>query len=267
MVEAEAVEMVNLGSSDDRSRLETVVKLARLQPRRIEVFRAHVLELCTLNEDVAEQCLYALPRTKKGDPVKIEGPSIRMAEIVLKSWKNAGVFASLVPDGVPHKHVVAQATFVDFEDLTMVSKTSKRRVFGAHADAQVLAENAAIAIATRNVILAGIPRAFWQEAYEKARAVAAGTLETLETRRSDAVKWLVERGVTEARIFAAIDVTGIHDVGLEQLALLRTLARQVRAGDMTAEQAFPDPAKADEKPITQKRGTDAVKEHLGIPEQ
>jgi hypothetical protein len=183
-----------------------------------------------------------------------------MAEIILKSWKNAGVFGSIVNSF--GDVVTCQATFIDFEDLTMVSKPVERRVTGSHGDARQLAVMSGIAIASRNAILGGIPRAFWQEAYEKAKAVAAGSLETLEKRRADAIDWLAKNGVAGNRIFAALDIDGISDVGLEELALLRTLVNQVRGGDMTLAQAFPDPDKNESD--TKARGTKGVKENLGV---
>src|SRR5678816_885938 len=184
-----------------------------------------------------------------------------MAEIVLKSWRNAGVFGSIIESD--HEYVTAQAVFVDFEDLTMSSTQVRRRILGKHGDARSLAENAAVAIARRNAILGGIPRAFWLEAYERAKDVAAGSMDTLEDRRREAIKWLVAKGVSEDRIYNALDVEGLADVGLEQLGLLRTLAAQVRGGEMTADEAFPDPAKADD---SKARGVRGVKDKLATTE-
>lgn len=240
--------------------LEVLIRYARSQPRSIEQFRSRVLSLCTLNESVAQQMLYALPRRgKDNQPISIEGPSVRMAEIVIKSWQHTSVDAFVV-DRTP-EFVTAKARVVDFEDLTMFSTDATRRVLGRHSDARTLAEQAAIAVARRNAILGAIPRALWWEAYERAKEVAAGTFETLEKRRTEAIEWVTAKGVSEERIFSALDVAGMSDIGLEQLGLLKTLVLQVRSGEMTAADAFPDPkAEKDEKG----KGVAGLKEKLGV---
>jgi hypothetical protein len=240
---------VTVIGAQEKSRFETMLDRASRNRRTIEGFRARTLSMATLNADVAAACLYALPRTKSGgEKIKIEGASIRLAEILLKAWRNAGVFAVIVDSTATD--VTAQAMFIDFEDLTMVSKQVRSRVLGSHGDARQLAENRAVSIATRNAILGAIPRALWEEAYQKIRETAAGTIETLEERRTEALAYLLANGVSEARVFAALDVDGMKDIGLDQLATLRALVSAVRSGESTAADAFPEP-KDDPDPAVQ----------------
>jgi hypothetical protein len=255
-------EDVGMVAIQEKSRLEAMVSMAKFNPRSITVFQRKVRELCCQDEAVAAQCLYALPRKNRdGSKVKIEGPSIRMAEIILKAWKNAGVFGRVIDDS--GDFVVAQAIFIDFEDLTMVSKEVRRRITGSNghrysADMIGVTANAAISIACRNAILGAIPRALWNEAFEESKATAAGTLDTLNDRRAAALDFLAKNKVGNDRVFAALDVQGVEDIGLDELATLRALVSAIKQGDMTAEQAFPPVVEPSEtKPATGLEGVKA----------
>lgn len=67
----------------NRSEIEQQVTTAHKFPRSIKRFRQEALQMVTLNESVAESCIYALPRGNK----TIEGPSARFAEVVASAWK------------------------------------------------------------------------------------------------------------------------------------------------------------------------------------
>ena len=226
-----------------KSELQTAIEIAKTYPRSISRFQREVRDLATMNEDVAEECLYALPRTdKEGKTVNIEGPSIRMAEIVMSAWGNCRVLTRVLD--TEGDVVVAQGIFMDLERVTVVSKEVSRRItnkFGKRYNADMIAvtSNAAASIAARNAILAGIPKAIWNSAYEDAKKVAVGTLETLEHRRSGSMQFLAGKGVNETRVFAALEVTGLDDIGLEKLATLRGLVSSVKTGESSLSQAFP----------------------------
>ncbi|OGS01557.1 MAG: hypothetical protein A2V88_02735 [Elusimicrobia bacterium RBG_16_66_12] len=251
-----------------KSEIDQSIATAKAWPRSIEVFQRRVRDLCTQNEEAAEECLYALPRKDKdGNKVNIEGPSIRMAEIILSTWKNCRAVSRVIEVG--DTFVTAQGVFMDLENNVTVSKEVRRRITNSSGrryseDMIVVTANAASSIAVRNAILAGIPKVIWSRAYEDAKATAAGTLETLEHRRAGAVKYLTDHGVTEDRIFAALDVKGLEDIGLEQLATLRGLVNSVKQGDMTGDQAFPKPGTtADSVEGAKTTGVSALKARVG----
>lgn len=247
-----------------KSELQTAIEIAKTYPRSISRFQREVRDLATMNEDVAEECLYALPRTdKEGKTVNIEGPSIRMAEIVMSAWGNCRVLTRVLD--TEGDVVVAQGIFMDLERVTVVSKEVSRRItnkFGKRYNADMIAvtSNAAASIAARNAILAGIPKAIWNSAYEDAKKVAVGTLETLEHRRSGAMQFLAGKGVNETRVFAALEVTGLDDIGLEKLATLRGLVSSVKTGESSLSQAFPVAGKdAPAEEPAQQKGVAGVK--------
>ena len=247
-----------------KSELQTAIEISKTYPRSISRFQREVRDLATMNEDVAEECLYALPRTdREGKTVNIEGPSIRMAEIVMSAWGNCRVLTRVLD--TEGDVVVAQGIFMDLERVTVVSKEVSRRItnkFGKRysTDMITVTSNAAASIAARNAILAGIPKAIWNSAYEDAKKVAVGTLETLEHRRSGAMQFLAGKGVSEARVFAALEVTGLDDIGLEKLATLRGLVSSVKTGESSLSQAFPVAGKdAPAEEPAQQKGVAGVK--------
>ena len=75
-----------------RSEIDMQVATAHKFPRSIKRFRQEALQMVTLNESVAESCIYALPRSGK----TIEGPSARFAEVIASAWGNCRAGARAV---------------------------------------------------------------------------------------------------------------------------------------------------------------------------
>jgi len=247
-----------------KSELDVAITTAKNYPRSITSFQSEVRKMCCLNEDVAEECLYALPRKDKdGKKVNIEGPSIRMAEIILSAWGNARAVSRVL--STEGDSVIAQGVFVDLQRNVTVSKEVRRRITRSNGsryseDMISVTANAASSIAVRNAILAGIPKAFWNAAYEDAKKTAVGTLDTLEQRRNGALDWLKSKGVEAARVFGALDVAGLDDIGLDELGTLRALVANVKSGDMTVDAAFPK--LGGEETETPRKGTRGLKAAL-----
>lgn len=83
----------SLAVARSRVELDQQVATARAFPRSIKKFQQQCLEMATLNEQVAEECFYALPRKENGETKMIEGPSARLAEIVASSWGNCRAYS------------------------------------------------------------------------------------------------------------------------------------------------------------------------------
>ena len=61
-----------------KAEIDTQISTAKAYPRSLTKFRDNALSMATFSEDIAAACTYALPRGGS----KLEGPSIRLAEIV-----------------------------------------------------------------------------------------------------------------------------------------------------------------------------------------
>lgn len=221
----------------NKSEIDMQVATAHKYPRSIKRFRDETLQMVTLNETVAESCIYALPRDGK----TIEGPSARFAEVIASAWGNCRAGARVVND--QGDFITAQGVFHDLERNVAITFEVQRRITDKKGnrykpDMIGVTGNAASSIALRNAILKGIPKAFWDDMYQAARRTVMGDVKTLANRRAEAIKAFVAFGITQQQLLEKLEVTGIEDVTLEHLVILRGLLTAIREGDTTPEQAF-----------------------------
>lgn len=221
----------------NRSEIDMQIATAHKFPRSIKRFRQEALAMVTLNEQIAESCIYALPRGNK----TIEGPSARFAEVVASAWGNCRAGARVVSD--QGNFVTAQGIFHDLERNVAITYEVQRRITDSRGrryndDMIGVTGNAASSIALRNAILKGVPKAFWDDMYQAARATVMGDFQTLANRRAEAMKAFVALGVKPDQVFAKLGVSGVEDIGLEHLVTLRGLITAIKEGDTTPEQAF-----------------------------
>lgn len=239
-MEADASTVALLNASEINQQIAT----AKRYPRSIQMFRNEALAMVTLNEQIAEECIYSLPRDGK----VIEGPSARLAEVLASAWGNCRAGARVVDEA--GEFVTAQGAFHDLQRNVAITYEVKRRIVDKYGkrykpDMVGVTANAACSIALRNAILKGIPKAFWMDIYAAARKTVMGDFKTLENRRADALKAFQAFGVTEGQIFALLEVKGIEDVTLEHLLTLRGLLTALRENETTVEQAFPSTKNGD----------------------
>ena len=239
----------------NRSEIDQQVATAHRFPRSVKRFLDEAMQMVTLNEAIATDCIYALPRDGK----TIEGPSARMAEIIFSAWGNSRAGSRVIDDR--GDFVVAQGVFHDLERNAAITYEVQRRITDKNGkrykpDMIGVTANAACSIALRNAILKGVPKAFWGSVYEAARQTVMGDIKTLANRRADAVAAFQKFGVSADKILAKLDVAGIEDIGLEHLVTLRGLLTAIKEGDTTAEDAFSvggpaaQPAQAEPKPYS-----------------
>jgi hypothetical protein len=244
----ESPELVASGASLDiieRGQYDIQIATAHKYPRSIKRFRDDVLAMATLNEDIARQCNYSLPRKDKSGQVKtIEGASIRFAEIIGSAWGNAHVGTRVINDD--GELITAQAVFHDLEKNWKIVEEVERRVTDKNGrrfspDMVAVTANAARSIAMRNAVLHGIPRPLWEDLAARARSVAAGDARSLASKRLEAVKAFAVYGVTEAQILALLGRAGIEDVTVSDLGTLFGVLTSIKEETITPEEAFATP--------------------------
>jgi hypothetical protein len=217
--------------------LNQQIATAKRYPRSIKQFIDTATELATLDEETAEECIYALPRDGK----TIEGPSARFAEILAYAWGNCRAGARTI--GEDHDFVKSQGTFLDLEKNVGIQFEVSRRIVDKRGnrykpDMIGTTANAAGSIALRNAVLKGIPKAFWKKAYQRARGVVAGDFKTLANRRAEAFKQFAVFGVTPEMLFGLLQIKGVEDVTLEHMVVLKGVLTAIKEGDTTVEQVF-----------------------------
>ena len=229
-VEAQPVSVVS-------AEIDLQIATAKRYPRSIEAFRKASMAMATLNEGVAQQCLYALPRDGK----VIEGPSVRLGEILVAAWGNCRAASRIVAE--EREFIVAQGVFLDLETNAATTKEVRRRIVDKQGrrftlDMVGMTGNAASSIALRNATLGGIPRALWDDIYQAARHVVIGDVKTIATKRANAVEAFKPFGVVESQLCAAIGVSGRNDIGPDQLVQLAGWLNAIKDGEVDPEEIF-----------------------------
>ena len=220
-----------------KAELDVQLVTARAFPRSMKQFIDRALSMATLNEDVAASCSYSLPRAGKA----IDGPSVRMAEIIVSSFGNIRSGARVIAnDG---KTITAQGICHDLETNNCVTVEVKRRITGRdgrtfNEDMQVVTGNAACAIAFRNAVFKVVPAALCAEIYEKAKEVAKGTAETLIVRRNKAIEYFHSLKVTDKQICDVLEIKKIEDIDLEKLSTLTGMKAALKNGEATIQSLF-----------------------------
>lgn len=221
----------------NKGEIDMQIATAKQYPRDLKLFLGRAKDMATLTEEVAAECIYAIPRDGK----TIKGPSARFAEIIISNWGNCRAGARIVDEG--SEFVVSQGVFHDLESNTAITYEVRRRIVDKRgikfkADMIGVTANAASSIAFRNAILKGVPKAIWGEIYTAVEHVIRGNSKTLAKRRHDAIVYLSKFEITEEMILNLLGFKNVEELGLEELVTLRGLASAIKNGDTTVEQAF-----------------------------
>lgn len=251
-----SIEQMGVSAAEVLQQISTAKKF----PRSLQKFRQQLISQVTLSEQIAQSCLYALPRGGK----KIEGPSIRFAEIAMGCWGNCRATARIVAE--TENFIVAQGIFIDLERNVAVGIEVNRRIVdskGRRFDIDMIGVtgSAASSIALRNAILRGIPRALFEEGYIAAKRTVAGTLATLADRRNRALEAFKPYGVTEGQILEALGKQGLVEIGLEELVTLGGYLTAIQQEERDPEDIFPAARKAGERqaaPVQQQKPAPAA---------
>lgn len=238
-----------------RAEIDQQIATARAYPRSLKRVQSAILSMATLDEESAEECMYALPRGGK----PIQGPSIRFAEILKQSYGNCRAAARVVNVDRKEKFIEAEGVFHDLETNTATMARVRRRISNKQGalltdDMIIVTGNAACSIALRNAILGGVPKPLWRRAYESVQSTIAGDATTLSASRSKAIAFFANFGVKPEQIFQAIGVTGEEDITVDHVVTLRAMGATVKNGEATVEEMFnPSQTQPDQKPSIQSR--------------
>lgn len=222
-----------------RAEIDQQIATAHAYPRSIKRVAENILSLATLDEETAEECIYALPRG--GKPIR--GASIRLAEIIAGQWRNCRIAARVTEVNRQEKWLEAEGVFHDLETNVATRAIVRRRISNQRGqllndDMIIVTGNAACSIAKRNAILGGVPKAVWNKAYREAEAVIKGDVRTLSERRAQAIAAFGTWGVTPAQLFTALGVAGEEEVTLEHIPTLKGMYSAIKNGEATVEELF-----------------------------
>lgn len=239
-----------------KAEIDMQVATAKRWPREIKRTIKNVQDLATVDQKTAAGCFYSM---KRGDN-KIEGPSVRLAEIVASSWGNIRSGARMISDD--GTTITCQGFCMDLETNSAIQVEVKSRVTTKEGkryseDMIVMAANAANAKALRNAIFRVIPMAVFNTIMSEIKQVAIGanTGESIEKRVEKAVSYFEKLGVTRERILSVVEKKKITDMDEEDLVMLTGLKTSIADKEITLDEAFP----VTNKETSQERSDKAAK--------
>lgn len=229
--------------------IEMQLKTSDRRHRVISKAIDRAIEMATADEQTAASCSYALRRRDAdGSQKVIEGPSVRLAEIIMLAWGNLHTEVRVVAIG--DDYVTGGATVWDLETNNRVSEEQPRSIMTSpkkgeprrfSQDMIIITCRAAMSIALRNAIFRIIPGAIVERVRRRCLATVRGDEKSLDTRRADLLRYFGGMGVNEQRVCAAVGKRAAIDIGLDDLVLLRGMATSIKDGLATAEECFPQP--------------------------
>lgn len=260
VVRVDATAMAALSKSE----IEAQVDAAHRWPRSIGKFMKDAESMATLTPEVAQSCIYALPRGKEPS----RGPSVRLAEICASAYCNLQI-GSRVLDA-EETEVLAQGAAWDMERNLRIVVDVRRRILDKYgkrynSDMINVTGAAAVSIGLRNAIFRVVPRAYVDVLYSKARACAIGDARTLSDRRGANLAWLQRAGVTVDRVLARVDRRTVEDIGLDELETLIGLCSGIKNNEITIDEAFPEDAKEEQAARTKGRAERVAKARAQEP--
>lgn len=247
-----------------KGEIDQQIATAHQYPRSIAKFQKRALEMVTLDQETAESCIYARPVGKNSDGSEkyAEGMSVRMAEIVGSCYGNLRVGAMLIE--MTERYVKARGLAHDLETnfantSEVVESTVDKRGRPFSERMRVVVAKAALAKARRDATFTVVPKALCKRLEEAARQTAIGDASTLAKRRGQVMQWIGKLGIDPARVFAALNIAGETDIGLDQLTTLTGIKTAIKDGDVTIDEAFPP---TEESGAGAKGAKDALRERL-----
>jgi hypothetical protein len=243
---------MSLAATLTKAEIDQQIATAHNWPRSPARARDRMISLATMDDAMAEECIYSVPRGGK----QIRGPSIRFAEIVLSAWGNVRCAARVTHEDRIERYVEAEALVHDLESNVGYVARARRRIElkkgrkAVDPDMIQLAGSAAISVARRNAILGAIPKTVWRRAQEAVEAVIKGDQKTLVDRRDNAIAQFNKIGVTTERILKALEINHLDDITLDHLVDLGGMRSALKTGEATLDQLFPEERDLGPKPET-----------------
>lgn len=238
------VEILNAAEAEQllaisKAEVMTQVEVANKFPRSVKASVQNALTLATLDIETAQSCFYKVPMAGGF----IEGPSIRLAEIMLSAWRNTMVGAKIT--GETDSHVITASFCWDMETNVKIGIEYKQKVTNKKGerfspDVVTNLTNAAVSKAIRNAIFRVVPRSYVNKVERECRRVAVGDQRTLAENRVRWMQWFQKAGISEERVLSKLGKPSIEDLDLSDLETLVGTATSLREGHTKIDDVFPE---------------------------
>lgn len=240
----------------ERANIDMQIATAKKYPRSLKVVKDKMISTATLDDETAGACFYTLP-ARKGQAAnkRIQGASVRLAEIAVASYGNIKAGARIISDD--GKFITAQGVCHDVENNVSISVEVKRRITtkeGARYSDDMVAVTcqAACAIAYRNAVFKVVPLALVKPALDAAMKLARGDAKSLSERRGKMIDAFGKFGVEPERVLAAVNRAALEDITLDDITTLTGYYNSIKDGECSVEEIFPLIPAADPREILSK---------------
>jgi len=222
--------------------LDVEISTAKAYPRNIDTFLQRAEKQITLDEEIAEECFYILPgRDTEGN--KIEGGSIRLAEIIASCWGNLRIASRIVEnDG---KFITTEGVSWDLEtnvkwvsQLQLSIKTKEGKLYSSNM--QSTTANAGQAKCRRNAIFQNVGKAYVNYLTKIAKKCAVGDQKTLSTKRRKIFDRFKSMQIDENKILGYFKKSNIEEINLEDIEILIGIGTAIKEGTLNIDNAFND---------------------------
>lgn len=217
------------------------VTTAKQYPRDISKSLQEAEMMALMSEEIAESCIYAVPRRDNDGKEKlIQGPSIRLAEIVSSAWGNLHMASEIKENN--GSTITARAYCWDLEKNVRAGVEVKRSIVNKYnkrysTDMQIVTGNAACSIALRNAIFKVIPKGYVESLLNKCRDKSLDNSKFTE-KRNLVFERLNNLGVNNELIFSFYNKYKIEDFNEEDIKDLIGVGTAIKDGYLPVDQAF-----------------------------
>lgn len=219
----------SMASSLIQGEVDSQIATAKRYPRSVSASRDLAKQLATTDEQTAKECRYAVTRAGK----IIDGPSIRMAEILMYSWGNNRVAGRIIGEDGDGHFIVTQGAFIDLQQNVGITREVRRRITNKQGvrfsdDMIGVTANAAVALAIRNAVLTGIPKALWREVDDAVKETITGNAATFKERIAAMMTDFKSHGVNGDSILKLVGRRRMVDLEPDDFVKLQAVFQSIK---------------------------------------
>lgn len=250
-VEQNALEIMERASIDVQ--IATAHTYTRQKNGGLKAFISRATDMVTVDKETAEACIYRRPvgKDESGRMQYHEGESIRLAEIVAACYGNLRVQGMITE--VQPRQVKAVGVAHDLESnyaakAEVIEATIKKNGQPFDERMRLNVAKSAQSKAIRDAIFRVVPKSLCKSIIENAYQVIRGKEEPLTVRRARVGEWLKKLSIDATRVYTALGVNGLEEIGQEELEALTGIRTALKDGDVTIDEAFPPIETPDKTP-------------------
>lgn len=229
-----------------RAEIDMQISTAHAYPRNVVACRDELVALVTLDLDVAESCVYSLPRDGKA----VTGPSVRLAEMAITAWRNTKCAWRVTNE--TDSYVECEGIAHDMEKNVVFSGYARRMLldrYGKRYSPSMVqtTTQACGAIAYRNAVFKVIPAALINPAIKAARQYILDNVGDYQQKIPDLARAMEGVGVSIPLLCRYFNLDKIDDISADQYVTTKGIYSAIVAGDTVAGDYFGTAKTAPEK--------------------